>query len=88
MIRDVFVNFMQVTWSSDSSQVALFARGSKQIEFAFDYNSRREIPFELIRKEVAAQIRRQYHLAPDDNPFECERCVEEFVKENPSSVSQ
>jgi hypothetical protein len=55
--------------------------------FAFDFEARKEIPFEEMQGLVADKIRTDYGLTISEDPFRCSRCTERFIKEHPSSVT-
>ncbi|HEY7210458.1 MAG TPA: hypothetical protein VH477_09325 [Bryobacteraceae bacterium] len=86
-IGDVYLNFIEYAWSKDSKRVGFFIAAMPRKGFAFDFEARKEIPFEEMQGLVADKIRTDYGLTISEDPFRCSRCTERFIKEHPSSVT-
>jgi hypothetical protein len=64
--QEGLVYFMHVYWSPDESKVGVVGTGTVIFHLAYDLTNGRAIPFELIRKELAASIAESYSLPSDE----------------------
>ncbi len=87
LIGDVYINFIEYLWSKDSTRVALYINGLQRKGFAYDFATRREIPFNEMKMALGDKIRHEYHLSNREDPFRCDKCTDSFIKEHPSEVT-
>lgn len=68
-VREAFIYFVHVYWSSDGSRVGVLTAGSTPVHVAYDLKLHKNIPFTEIRDEVARSIRTAYHLSDAQDPL-------------------
>jgi hypothetical protein len=59
---DTFLEFADVFWSADKSNVTVFTCGTPYLQLAYDLSSDHPLPFAPLQSVAAAHIRAEYHL--------------------------
>jgi len=59
---DTFLTFVDVFWSVDSKELAVFTCGSPSLRMAYNLTDDHSLPFVQMQSDVAAHIRTEYHL--------------------------
>jgi len=67
--REAIVYFVHVYWSPDESKAGVITAGTNGWELAYDVQTGKEIPFETIREDIAASIRKTYQVPTGDDPI-------------------
>ena len=63
---ETVITFVHVYWTPDEHLVGVLATGLKHWGLAFNVQSGERVPFELVRDELAASIRKTYHVPADE----------------------
>jgi hypothetical protein len=66
---ETFFSFADVYWSPDEAVVGVVITGTNLFTLAFDVHSGKIIPFDSVRPQIAAAIRKHYKLPPDIDPI-------------------
>jgi hypothetical protein len=67
--RETLIHFVHVVWTADESRVAVFGTGSMSFGVAANINTGAEVPFEDLKKALAASIARTYDLPSGEDPL-------------------
>ncbi len=60
--REAHVSFVHVYWAPDESLVGVLVTGGNIWTLAWDVNTGRGVPFDLIRKEFSESLRQAYAI--------------------------